>query len=112
MEFKGSKTEKNLLAAFAGESQARTRYTYLASEARKDGYEQIAAIFLETAESAPTRLDPQNSFPPPPEKAPEIDSRFCGKIPLTHNSLFCIFSSPQSQFLSNQREGGREDESD
>ena len=50
MELKASKTEKNLLAAFAGESQARNRYTYFASQARKDGYEQIAAIFTETAE--------------------------------------------------------------
>jgi rubrerythrin len=51
MEFKGSKTEKNLLAAFAGESQARNRYTFFASEARKAGYEQISAIFLETADN-------------------------------------------------------------
>jgi len=51
MEFKGSKTEKNLLAAFAGESQARNRYTFFASEAKKAGYEQIAALFLETAEN-------------------------------------------------------------
>jgi rubrerythrin len=48
---KGSKTEKNLLAAFAGESQARNRYTYFASAARKEGYEQIANLFLETAEN-------------------------------------------------------------
>jgi len=48
---KGTKTEKNLLAAFAGESQARNRYSYFASQARKDGYEQIAAIFLETADN-------------------------------------------------------------
>jgi len=48
---KGTKTEKNLLAAFAGESQARNRYTYFASVARKAGYEQIAAIFTETAEN-------------------------------------------------------------
>jgi len=51
MNFKGSRTEKNLLAAFAGESQARNRYTYFASAARKAGQEQIAAIFLETAEN-------------------------------------------------------------
>ena len=51
MEFKGSQTEKNLLAAFAGESQARNRYTYFAGAARKEGYEQISAIFLETAEN-------------------------------------------------------------
>ncbi|MCQ2797425.1 MAG: rubrerythrin family protein [Bacilli bacterium] len=51
MEFKGSKTEKNLQTAFAGESQARNKYTYFASVAKKEGYEQIAAIFLETAEN-------------------------------------------------------------
>ena len=49
MELKGSKTEKNLMAAFAGESQARNKYDYFASKAKKDGYEQIAAIFQETA---------------------------------------------------------------
>lgn len=49
MDFKNSQTEKNLLTAFAGESQARNRYTYFASQAKKDGYEQIAAIFEETA---------------------------------------------------------------
>jgi len=48
---KGSQTEKNLLAAFAGESQARNRYTFAASVARKEGYEQIAAIFQETADN-------------------------------------------------------------
>ena len=49
MELKGSKTEQNLLAAFAGESQARNKYTYYASKAKKEGYEQIAALFEETA---------------------------------------------------------------
>jgi len=48
---RGTKTEKNLLAAFAGESQARNRYTYFASAARKEGYEQISAIFIETADN-------------------------------------------------------------
>lgn len=48
---KGTKTEKNLLASFAGESQARNRYTYFASAAKKAGFEQIAAIFLETADN-------------------------------------------------------------
>ena len=47
---KGSKTEKNLLTAFAGESQARNRYTYAAQKARDEGYEQIGAIFAETAD--------------------------------------------------------------
>ena len=48
-ELKGTKTERNLMEAFAGESQARNKYTYFASKARKDGYEQIAALFEETA---------------------------------------------------------------
>ena len=51
MELKGSKTEKNLQAAFAGESQARNKYTYFASVAKKEGYEQIAAIFQQTADN-------------------------------------------------------------
>ena len=50
-ELKGTRTEQNLLTAFAGESQARNKYTYFASVAKKEGYEQIAAIFLETAEN-------------------------------------------------------------
>ena len=49
MELKGTKTEQNLMTAFAGESQARNKYTYYASKAKKDGYEQLAAIFEETA---------------------------------------------------------------
>ena len=51
MELKGSKTEQNLRDAFAGESQARNKYTYFASKAKKEGYEQIASLFLETAEN-------------------------------------------------------------
>jgi len=51
MELKGSQTEKNLMTAFAGESQARNKYTYYASKARKDGYEQIAEIFEESAQN-------------------------------------------------------------
>ena len=51
MNLKGTKTEQNLWAAFSGESQARNKYTYFASVAKKEGYEQISAIFLETAEN-------------------------------------------------------------
>jgi rubrerythrin len=51
MDFKGSQSEKNVLAAFAGESQARTRYNFFASVAKKEGYEQISAIFTETADN-------------------------------------------------------------
>ena len=50
-DLKGTKTEKNLMEAFAGESQARNKYTYFAKVAKKEGYEQIAALFLETAEN-------------------------------------------------------------
>ena len=51
MELKGTKTEKNLMEAFAGESMARNKYTYFASVAKKEGYEQIAALFLKTADN-------------------------------------------------------------
>ena len=51
MDLKGTKTEANLAAAFAGESQARNKYTYYASKAKKDGYEQIAELFFETGEN-------------------------------------------------------------
>ena len=51
MELKGTKTEKNLMEAFAGESQARNKYTYFASVAKKEGYEQIAALFQKTADN-------------------------------------------------------------
>ena len=50
-QYAGTQTEKNLLAAFAGESQARNKYTYFASRAKKDGFEQIAALFLKTADN-------------------------------------------------------------
>ena len=50
-KYAGTKTEKNLMAAFAGESEARNKYTYFASKAKKDGYEQISALFLKTAEN-------------------------------------------------------------
>ncbi len=50
-KYKGTQTEKNLQAAFAGESQARNKYTYFASVAKKEGYEQISAIFLKTADN-------------------------------------------------------------
>jgi len=51
MDYKGTKTEQNLMAAFAGESQARNKYTYFASVAKKEGYEQISAIFQKTADN-------------------------------------------------------------
>ena len=62
MELKGSKTEKNLMDAFAGESQARNKYTYFASKARKDGFEQIGSIFEETARNERWRSSSQKSY--------------------------------------------------
>jgi len=62
MELKGSKTEKNLMAAFAGESQARNRYTYFASKAKEEGYEHIAAIFLETADNEKEHAEREFKF--------------------------------------------------
>ena len=50
-KYQGTQTEKNLMAAFAGESQARNKYTYFASKAKKEGFEQIAALFLKTADN-------------------------------------------------------------
>ena len=72
MELKGSKTEANLWEAFAGESQARNKYTYYASQARKDGFQQIAAFFEETAGNekehqhvqAHGRRGPRGGLPP------------------------------------------------
>ena len=55
-ELKGTKTERNLMEAFAGESQARNKYTFFASKARKEGYEQIAALFEETAQNEKEHL--------------------------------------------------------
>ena len=62
MELKGSRTEQNLLTAFAGESQARNKYTYFASVAKKEGYEQIAAIFEQTANNESTLRCGSRSF--------------------------------------------------
>ena len=63
MELKGSKTEQNLMTAFAGESQARNKYTYFASKAKKEGYEQIAAIFQETADNENHALSAKGYVP-------------------------------------------------
>ena len=61
-ELKGTKTERNLMEAFAGESQARNKYSYYASKARRDGYEQIAAIFEETANNEKEHAKLGSSF--------------------------------------------------
>ena len=86
MSIKGTKTEKNLLASFAGESQARNRYTLFASKARKEGYEQIAAIFEETAENE--RLHAKTFFNFLEGGAVEITAMYpAGKVGTTTENL-------------------------
>ena len=72
MELRGSKTEKNLWEAFAGESQARNKYTYFAEVAKREGYEQLAEIFLTTArnEQEHARAEPQQNAGQPAKQAP------------------------------------------
>ena len=79
MELKGTKTEANLAAAFAGESQARNKYTYYASKAKKDGYEQIAQLFLETAENEKESFVP-NTSPASSVSFSEKESSAAGSI--------------------------------
>jgi rubrerythrin len=86
MELKGSKTEKNLMAAFAGESQARNRYTYFSSKARKEGFRQIAEIFEETANQEREHAKRLFKFMPGGEA--EITGSFpCGVIGSTVDNL-------------------------
>jgi rubrerythrin len=86
MKLKGSKTEKNLLAAFAGESQARNRYTFFAKTAQQEGYEQIAGFFLETAENE--RQHAKQFFNHLEGGMVEITSNFpAGKIQSTKENL-------------------------
>ena len=66
MSIKGTRTEQNLLKAFAGESQARNRYTFFASAAKKEGFEQISALFLETAENEKEPAEDRDGRAAPP----------------------------------------------
>ena len=101
MELKGSRTEQNLMTAFAGESQARNKYTYFASKAKKEGYEQIAAIFQETADNekehaklwfkllhdgdVPTTVENLKTNGSKPKTAPQKDiSGFSVGVSVTH----------------------------
>ncbi|MBU1024188.1 rubrerythrin family protein [bacterium] len=86
MEIKGSQTEKNLLKAFAGESQARNRYTFFAKAAKKEGYYQVARLFLETAEHE--RIHAKNFFRELPGGDLEITAKFpSGVIGTTEENL-------------------------
>lgn len=86
---KGSETKKNLLKSFAGESQARMRYTYFASKAKKEGYEQIAAIFTETADNEKEHAEIFFKYLSPIDGAPlEITASYpAGKIGTTEENL-------------------------
>ena len=94
MELKGTKTEQNLCTAFAGESQARNKYTYFASVAKKEGYEQIAEIFTKTAEN----VELQKVF----EKSEETmwECRNCGHLVIGKKApAVCpVCAHPQSYF--------------
>ena len=88
-KYTGTQTERNLEAAFAGESQARNKYTYFASTAKKEGFEQIAAIFLKTAENEKSpltyadyqnRIKPKNSQKKEGGKIKGWKCRICGHV--------------------------------
>ncbi|MBR7105870.1 MAG: rubrerythrin family protein, partial [Opitutales bacterium] len=85
MNIKGTKTEKNLMSAFAGESQARNRYTYFASVAKKEGYEQISAIFTETADNEKEHAKRFYKFLG--ETTVEITGTFCAHLGDTMSNL-------------------------
>lgn len=89
MELKGSETQKNLLKAFAGESQARNRYTYFASVAKKEGFEQISAIFQETADNEKEHAKIFFKYLEPCGELLEITAEYpAGRIGTTEENLF------------------------
>jgi len=89
MELKGSETQKNLLKSFAGESQARNRYTYFASVAKKAGFEQIAAIFQETADNEKEHAEIFFKHLEPCGELLEITAQYpAGRIGTTEENLF------------------------
>ncbi|MEK6913615.1 MAG: rubrerythrin [Nanoarchaeota archaeon] len=100
MQFKGSETEKNLLKSFAGESQARNRYTYFASIAKKEGFEQISAIFLETAENEKEHAKIFFQHLKNSEgRALEISARYpAGKIGTTSENLLAAANGEKAEW--------------
>ena len=91
-KYQGTQTEKNLQAAFAGESQARNKYTYFSSVAKKEGYEQIAAIFLKTADNEKEWTDMYEDFAATAENegVPELAQKFrmVGEIEKHHEERY------------------------
>ena len=106
MNLKGSKTEKNLLAAFAGESQARNRYTFYAKVAQKEGYQQIGNIFLETAENE--RVHAKNFFKFLEGGMVEIQASYpAGKIGTTADNLKAAASGEHEEWTKLYIEGAQ-----
>lgn len=102
MKLKGSETEKNLLKAFAGESQARNRYTYFASVAKKEGYEQISAIFIETADNEKEHAKVFFGYLKDSEaRALEIDAKYpAGRIGTTKENLLAAANGEKEEWGS------------
>ena len=100
MNLKGSETEKNLLKAFAGESQARNRYTYFASVAKKEGYEQISAIFTETADNEKEHAEIFFKYLEKSEGLPvEITANYpAGKIGKTQENLLASANGEKEEW--------------
>jgi rubrerythrin len=100
MQLRGSDTEKNLLKAFAGESQARNRYTYFSSVARKEGYEQISAIFIETADNEKEHAKVFfNHLKNSEGRALEINARYpAGKIGTTKENLLAAANGEKEEW--------------
>jgi len=100
MNLKGSETEKNLLKAFAGESQARNRYTYFASVAKKEGYEQISAIFTETADNEKEHAEIFFKYLEESEGLPvEITANYpAGKIGKTQENLLASANGEKEEW--------------
>jgi len=101
MELKGSETVKNLLKAFAGESQARNRYTYFSSVARKEGFEQISFIFLETAENEKEHAKIFFKYLNEINEALEITASYpAGKIGITKENLLAAANGENEEWSS------------
>lgn len=99
MQLKGSQTEKNLLKSFAGESQARNRYTYFASVAKKEGYEQISAIFLETADNEKEHAKVFFKYLNEVDEMCEITASYpAGKIGTTQDNLLAAANGEKEEW--------------
>lgn len=107
-DLKGTKTEKNLMAAFAGESQARTKYTFFASVAKKEGYEQISAIFQETADNEKEHAKRFYKFLG--ETSVEICDTYCASFGDTASNLLAAAKGEHDEWSQIYVKGAKEAE--